>query len=147
MVIVAVCFDGVDDDALVEAARELLRSADRVEAWCAHGDEAQRLLQNVDERHHGPRHPPAHHRSLDAEQAEAIARRGAELLRRAGFTAAAKVLCGRDAGEAVAAASSVDIMLVVGAGHRSGTGPRSIGHVARFVIDHANGPVLVLRSY
>jgi nucleotide-binding universal stress UspA family protein len=137
----ALCFDGVDDDALVQAARPFLRHFDTIESWCAHGAEAEHLLLDVARRHHAPPHHPA----IDAEQAEAIARRGVERLQRCGLHAVARTLGGRDAGHALAAASAADVTLVLSAGHRAGTGPKSVGHVARFVIDHARGPVLLLR--
>jgi nucleotide-binding universal stress UspA family protein len=143
----AVCVDGIEDDRLIEAAKDVLSSCTRIEAWCAYGSEAERFVRDVIERHHGP-HPHAHdppHASLDAEQAEAIAERGAMLLTHAGFPATAKAFGGRDAGHAIADASNPDVLVVVAAGHRRDLGPKSIGHVARFVIDHARGPVLVLR--
>jgi len=39
-------------------------------------------------------------------------------------------------------------VIVIGAHHRGGplTGPASVGPVARYVLDHAAGPVLLLRS-
>jgi hypothetical protein len=88
MIIAAVCFDGVDDEVLIEAARIFLPSFERVEAWCGYGDSAERFMEEVADRHHGP--PPQHaprHISIDAEQADAIARHGVALLQRAGFEA------------------------------------------------------------
>jgi nucleotide-binding universal stress UspA family protein len=142
----ALCVDGVEDDVLVDAAKEALSACARVEAWCAYGAAAERLMQEILERHHGPRpHPPPGHPSLDAEQAEAIAGRGAALLAHAGLDARPRVLGGSDAGHAIAGASTGDVLLVLAAGHRREEGPKSVGHVARFVIDRARGPVLVVR--
>jgi len=145
MIAAAMCFDGVDDEALVDAAHELLACAGSVESWCGYGDAAERLLEDVAKRHHAPPHPP-HHATVDAEQAAAIAERGVALLQRAGFEAIARTFGGHDPGHALATASGPQYVLVLGAGHREGRGPKSVGHVARFVIDHAQGPVLLVRT-
>jgi hypothetical protein len=145
---VAICFDGVDDEALAAALPEFLRDAGPVESLCAYGDAAQRLVEQIAERHHGPAHPqhhPPHHRSLDEEQAAAIARHGCAILERHGVTATARTVGGSNAEHAIAEFSGPNVLLVLAAGHREGIGPRSVGHVARFVIDHARGPVTVLR--
>jgi hypothetical protein len=145
--IVAMCFDGVEDESLIEAARTFLPAFANVEAWCAYGDAAERMLDEIAERHHGPHPPhPTHGAALDAGQAKAIADRGVALLLRAGVAASARTFGGRDAGHALAAASGAEHVLVLLAGHREGSGPKSIGHVARFVVDHARGPVLLLRA-
>jgi hypothetical protein len=67
------------------------------------------------------------------------------MLGRAGFAAIAKTLGGRDPGHALAQASTADVTLVLAAGHGGGIGPKSVGHTARFVIDHARGPLVLLR--
>jgi nucleotide-binding universal stress UspA family protein len=143
----AVCFDGIDDAALAHACSAIVRACDTVEAWCAHADAAQQLLDRIVERHHGPPHPPhrRHGPSLDEEQAQAVASRAVALLARHGISAAARIIKGENAERALAEASAQDVVLVLAAGHRAGIGPRSVGHVARFVLDHARGPVLVLR--
>jgi nucleotide-binding universal stress UspA family protein len=145
MITAAICFDGVDDEALIESARAFLPTFAGIEAWCGYGDAAERFIQDVAKRHHGP-HPLHHpHTAIDAEQADAIARHGVALLLRAGFEAIPRTFGGRDPGHALAAASGPDYVLVLLAGHREGSGPKSVGHVARFVLDHAHGPVLLLR--
>jgi nucleotide-binding universal stress UspA family protein len=142
----ALCFDGVDDEALVDAASELLRGFVRLESWCGYGDAAERFIEDVAERHHAPHpHHPHDQRTIDAEQAEAIADHGVALLQRAAFSGAARTFAGRDPGHAIAEASDTETVLILGAGHRSGIGPKSVGHVARFIVDHARGPVLILR--
>jgi nucleotide-binding universal stress UspA family protein len=160
MAILALCVDGVRDELLVEAALPWTGHFARVEVWCAYGDAAARELEHLRERHGRPHHPPPHqppprHRPSspprhpepdpDREQAEAIAARAAGLLAARRVAANPRVLGGRDAGHAIAAASTPDIALFLAAGHRGGIGPKSIGHVARFVIDHAIGPVIVVR--
>lgn len=146
MITAAVCFDGVDDEALIEAARAFLPNVAYIEAWCAYGDAAERFIEDVAERHHGSHPPHPAHTVIDAEQADAIARHGVALLRRAGFEAIPQTFGGRDPEHALAAASGPDYMLVLLAGHREGSGPKSVGHVARFVLDHGHGPVLLLRA-
>lgn len=145
MAIAAVCFDGIDDDALVEAALPFLPAFSSVESWCAYGNEADRMLAEMLHRHHGPPHHPPHHADFDEEQARGIAERGCELLRRVGVSAMPHAIHARDAGHALAQASSPSVTLVLGSGHGRDSGPKSIGHVARFVLDHARGPVLLLR--
>jgi len=143
--IAALCFDGVEDEELVDAAKDVLAGCERIEAWCAYGDSAERLVAAALDRHHAPHPPPPGHANLDAEQASAIAARGREILADAGFTAAPRTLSGRDAGHALADASDPNVLLILASGHRRERGPKSVGHVARFVIDHARGPVLLLR--
>lgn len=144
----AVCLDGVQDDELVAIGVQWAARFEWVEVWCAYGDEAARELQELRERHGrppGPAPPHRRHEEVDREQAEAIVARGAELMRQAQIDARTRVLGGRDAGHALASASGPDVALFLAAGHRGGVGPHSIGHVARFVIDHARGPVIVAR--
>ncbi|HEY9084808.1 MAG TPA: hypothetical protein VIN40_02565 [Candidatus Tyrphobacter sp.] len=145
---VAVCFDGIEDGALAEAASPFLHGYSAVEAWCAYGEAAERLLEHVAERHHHAPPPPPpgpHHPSLDAEQAASIAAHGVALLQRLGIPASPQTLGGRDPGHALADASDPGVLLVLAAGHGDRVAPRSVGHVARFVVDHARGPTLLLR--
>ena len=141
MHVLAVCVDGVADEQLIAAAFAWQPLFDRLEVWCGYGDVAARELVHVRERHGraGGDNDP------DRVQAEALARRAAALLREQTIDAEARVFGGRDPGHAIAAASTADIALLLGAGHRGGVGPKSIGHVARFIIDHAAGPVIVVR--
>jgi len=142
----AICFDGIEDDALVAAALPWIAAFERVEAWCAYGDLAARELAYV-RRAHGRPPPPPHraHDEVDRRQAEAIAEGGVGLLRAAKVEVQSRILGGRDPGHALADASGPDITLFLAAGHRAGSGPASVGHVARFAIDHARGPLIVVR--
>jgi len=141
----AVCLDGVEDEALIAAALPWALRFDWVEIWCAFGDLAARELQHLRDRHGRPPPPPRRHDDIDREQAEAVAERGLALARLANLEAQARILSGRDPGHAIVAASGPDVALLLAAGHQGGVGPKSLGHVARFVIDHATGPVIVLR--
>ena len=143
----ALCVDGVDDEALISAAMPWISQAGRIEVWCGYGDEAARELEHIRERHGRP-HPPHHPHEDDVpdrEQAAAIAQAAVDLLRERGISATPRTLSGRDAGHAVAAATTREVAVLLGSGHRGGIGPKSIGHVARFIIDHATGPVIVLK--
>ncbi len=144
MKIAALCFDGDEDEELIDAALELLPAFERVEAWCAYGDYADQVLQEMEARHHAPHHPPRE--IADSEQAFAIAKHAVALLAKAGIDATPRGMSGRDPEHVLAEESGPERMLIMFAGHRRGVGPKSIGHVARFVLDHAKGPVLLLRS-
>ena len=148
MAVLAIALDGIEDERLIDAAIPWTSHFERVEVWCAYGDLAMRELEHQRERHGRPRpppHHPPHGPDPDRTQAEAIAAHGIELLGARGITATARVLGDRDPGHALAAATEPNVTVVLAAGHRGGIGPKSIGHVARFVIDHARGPVIVLR--
>jgi nucleotide-binding universal stress UspA family protein len=143
--IAAFCFDGVEDEELVNAGRSLLTCFSTIESLCAYGDAAEHLLSDVARQHHGAPHPRPHHQAIDAIAADGIARRGVSLLEDAGVSATPRTIGSIDPERALADASGSDRVLVLLSGHRGGVGPRSLGHVARFVIDHAHGPVLLLR--
>jgi hypothetical protein len=146
---IAVCIDGVEDENLVTASIPWATRFGEVEVLCAYGDVAERELQHARDRHGRPPPPPPHHDDMtfDREQAEAIAARGVELMSQQNVRAAARVITGRDPGHALASASGSGVALLLAAGHREGVGPHSVGHVARFVVDHARGPVIVLRLH
>jgi len=143
----AICLDGVADDELIAAALPWTVRFDSVELWCAYGELAGRELRHVRE-HHGRSpepHPPHGHDDVDQEQAEAVVARGAVLMRHAHIEPRVRTLPGRDARHAIVAASEPGTTLFLAAGHRGGVGPHSVGHVARFVIDHAGGPIILVR--
>jgi nucleotide-binding universal stress UspA family protein len=148
MQVLAVCVDGTRDEQLIAAAAAWKPLFARVEAWCGYGDVAARELEHLRERHGRPGPPPPKHHSEndpDRAQAQAIAQRAVALLREHGIEAQARIFEGRDPGHALAAASTAQTAVLLAAGHHGGVGPKSIGHVARFVIDHATGPVIVVR--
>ncbi len=149
LAVLALALDGIEDEGLIDAAMPWTSHFERVEVWCAYGDRAMRELEHQRELHGRPpppaNHHPPHGPDPDREQAEAIAARGIELLHARGITGTTRILGGRDPGHALASATEPNVTLLLAAGHRGGIGPKSIGHVARFVIDHARGPVIVLR--
>jgi nucleotide-binding universal stress UspA family protein len=51
---------------------------------------------------------------------------------------------GRVEREVVAAAEGADLLILARDGDRTRLGPRSLGPVSRFVVDHAPGPVLLV---
>jgi nucleotide-binding universal stress UspA family protein len=145
---IALALDGVDDEELIKRALPWIPRFEHVEVWCAYGDVALRELAHQRERygrHQPPPPPPPHGPDPDRAQAEAIAKRGVDLLHEQNIEATSRILGDRDPGHALAAATSQDVVLFLAAGHRGGIGPKSIGHVARFVIDHATGPVILIR--
>ena len=142
MKIAALCFDGDDDEALIEAARDILPVFECVEAWCAYGDYADELLDELEERHHAPHH---RHEIADSEQAFAIALHAVTLLAKIGIEAKPRCMSGPDPERALVDESASERVLILLAGHKGGIGPKSMGHVARYVLDHAKGPVLLLR--
>jgi hypothetical protein len=146
---IAVCIDGVEDENVITAAVPWVMLFGQVEVWCAYGDAAEREVQYARDRHSRPPPPRGHHdgASLDREQADAIARRGVALMAQQNVNAAARVISGRDAGHGLASGSGSDVALFLAAAHREGVGPHSVGHVARFVVDHARGSVIVVRLH
>jgi len=144
---IAVCVDGVEDENVIAAAIPWVSRFGEVEVLCAYGDVAGRELQHARDRHGRPPPPRPHHddETFDREQAEAIAARGVTLMAQQNVKAGARVISGRDAGHALAAASGSEVALLLAAGHREDVGPHSVGHVARFVVDHARGPLIVIR--
>jgi len=147
MEILAICIDGVEDEELIAAALLWTARFDSVEVWCAYGELAGRELRHVREHHGRPPEPPHSHRheDVDEEQAEAIVARGTALIRQANVQPRVRMLRGRDAGHAIVAACQPETTLFLAAGHGGGVGPHSVGHVARFVIDHALGPIILVR--
>jgi nucleotide-binding universal stress UspA family protein len=92
------------------------------------------------------RHPPPH---AAPEPLQAISERAAqELLAdariRLGRPARLEARRGRIEHEVVAAAESMDLLVLARAGDRRRPGPHSLGHAVRFVVDHAPCGVLLV---
>lgn len=84
------------------------------------------------------------------ERAHAVLATTTALLRARGLASeAAPVRVGEPGREICAAAATANVRLIVLSASRRlqpGPGPRSVGHTARFVVDHAPCPVLLVRG-
>jgi nucleotide-binding universal stress UspA family protein len=95
----------------------------------------------------GRRHPPPPGplppalRAISDDEARALL---AEARDRLGRDAALLVLRGRVEHEVVDAARDTDLLVLARDGDRRRPGPRSLGPPARFVVDHAPCPVLLV---
>src|SRR5215472_13060282 len=110
MKIAALCFDGDEDDALIEAARMLLPAFECVEAWCAYGDYVDQLLEEMEDRHHAPHH---RHEIIDSEQAFAVAKHAVTLLEKLGIVAMPRSMSGPDPEPALVEQSSSEHVLIL----------------------------------
>ena len=90
---------------------------------------------------HGPPAPPEPLRAISDEAAEALLADARERLGRAGRVERRR---GRVGHEVVAAAADADLLVLARDGDRSHAGPHSLGPAARFVVDHAPCPVLLV---
>ncbi len=146
------CVDGTNTEQVSRAVGTLLKAETRTIGVLYVTDIGPREeMQQQRERHLRPAHPPLP-RQEQMQQAEGTAAQeileegsrslgGAEMLQRTG----------RPEREIVQAALSwqADVIVVCSRATASGgppLGPKSVGHVARFVLDHAPCPVLLVRS-
>jgi nucleotide-binding universal stress UspA family protein len=90
---------------------------------------------------HGPPTPPEPLRAISDEAAEALLAEAGERLGRDARTERRR---GRIGHEVVAAADSMDLLVLARDGDRSRPGPRSLGPAARFAVDHAPCRVLLV---
>ncbi len=92
------------------------------------------------------RHPPPHAapEPLRAISDQAVQQLLAEAHTRLGRPATLQARRGRVEHEVVAAASSMDILVLARDGDRARLGPRSLGPTARFVVDHAPCRILLI---
>ncbi len=93
-------------------------------------------------RRRGP--PPPHEPPLSTISEDAARGLLSEARRRIGRPVAHELRRGRVEREVVSAAADADLLLMARDGDRSRLGPRSIGPHARFVLDHAPCPVLLV---
>jgi len=105
--------------------------------------------------HHGPPHPPdARTEMMDAAEEEtgrAMLRESHEEAARLGLSATVRLERGRPEQVVVTVAQETDVGLVVVFARElpethPRVGPPSVGHTARFVLDHAPTHVLLLRE-
>ncbi|MFJ4984248.1 universal stress protein [Streptomyces sp. NPDC088732] len=111
----------------------------------AHGAFAG-LLGRGHPRPHGPAHGWGRDPGTRMEEQAAVS--GRELLAaaadRLGRPCVRRELTGRVEREVVAAAEGADLLVLARDGDRSHLGPHSLGPAARFVVDHAPCPVLLV---
>jgi nucleotide-binding universal stress UspA family protein len=90
------------------------------------------------------RHGPDPGELADNVSAKAAQEILAEASQRLSSQSAHEIRRGRVEREVVAAAEDADLLIVARDGDRSRLGPKSLGHAARFVVDHAPCPVLLV---
>ncbi len=98
--------------------------------------------------------PPAHRAAIEAagqEHAHVVVRAATAALEARGLTAAQAVIRVGEPGRnlcAAAAEMNADLVVLFASRHsdRDSSGPASVGHTARFVVDHAPCPVLIIRT-
>ncbi len=144
------CLDGANAEQMSRAVGTLLRAETRTMAVLYVTDSGPEVqMEQQRERHLRPPHPPLPRRE-QMRRAEGMAAQeileegsrslgGAEMLRRTG----------RPEREVVQAATEwkADVIVICSRSSAGGPplGPKSVGHVARFVLDHAPCPVLLVR--
>jgi hypothetical protein len=92
-------------------------------------------------RGRGPEAAPEQLRSISEGAARALLADAAALL---GRSAEQVALRGRAEQEVVAAAERADLLVLSRDGDRARPGPKSVGHAARFVLDHVTCRVLLV---
>lgn len=147
---VLIAVSGSEPESFWGAVRDLLPAGSPIELVHVTDEGPRQELDLQFLRRPGhPRPPQVDERALAAERlgSEAIL---AEAKAHLGREATTFDVRGRPGREVVARAAATNAgLLVVAARGRSGpipAGPASVGHVARFVVDHAPCPVLVVRS-
>ncbi len=147
------CLDGSNIEQLSKAVSSMLR-ADALTIGLIHVIDSEPHGELERQRERFLSHPPLppHRRDqirqAETETAQEILQEGsrhfpnAELLRREG----------RPEREIVQSAAEwgADLIVICSRSPRGGgptIGPKSVGHVARFVLDHAPCPVLLVRAY
>ncbi len=150
--VILVAIDGSESDAFWSEVADLVPPASSILVLHVVDEGPRRELDIQFLRRPGHPRPP----DLDA-RATAAERRGSEAIlaeaaqRLDAVTGSVQTVwrAGRPEHEIVAAAAEADARLVVVAARpeveTARPGPHSVGHVARFVIDHAPCPVLLVR--
>ena len=146
------CLDGTNADS-VKRATEMLSAAEKPTLGILY-------VVDLGPRHEIGRHrerffrPPAPHGPREREMEEAEQRAAEDILAEGGqYLPDAETLTrqGRPEREIVNVAAEWHADLVIicpraDYGGRPAIGPKSVGHVARFVLDHAPCPVLLVRA-
>jgi nucleotide-binding universal stress UspA family protein len=132
-------------EATIAAAAELVPEAAEITLLHVTGGDAEALARGARSgllgRGRGPEGPPELMRSISEDAARALLGDAATLL---GRSAEQVALRGRAEQEVVAAAARADLLVLSRDGDPSRPGPKSVGHVARFVLDHVTCRVLLV---
>jgi nucleotide-binding universal stress UspA family protein len=131
--------------ATIAAAAEVVPAGAEVTLVHVTGGDAEALARGARSgllgRTRGSEAPPEQLRSISETAARALLADAAALL---GYSAEQVALRGRPEREVVAAAARADLLVMSRDGDRSRPGPRSVGHAARFVLDHVTCRVLLV---
>jgi hypothetical protein len=132
-------------EATIAAAADLMPPAAEVTLLYVAGAGAEALARGARSgllgRSRGPEGPPEQLRSISESAARALLADAAALL---GRSAGQVALRGRPEQEVVGAASRADLLVMSRDGDRARPGPKSVGHAARFVLDHVTCRVLLV---
>lgn len=129
-------------EACVDQARNVLRESDQVTLLHVAPSDVEAVAAGAIAGRLG-RHPPPHRpplRAISDEEASALL---AAARARLGREAALESRRGSPEREVVRAAAEHDLLVLARGGERR-LGPKSFGHEARFVVDHAPCQVLVV---
>jgi nucleotide-binding universal stress UspA family protein len=133
-------------EATVDAAAALLPAEATVELLHVAGD-AEAVLRAGRHGLLGRRPPPpGHHDPVSTASAEEAAALLADALARLGRDAATTARRGRAEEEVLDAVGDADVLVLARGGEPGHRGPKSIGHAARFVVDHAPCDVVLVRG-
>jgi nucleotide-binding universal stress UspA family protein len=130
------CADAARDLAPADAAIVLLHVSSDAVPGAAHGAYTGLLGRGDPERDPGPRLA-----ELATVSAAGLLAAAARRLGRPAVTVERR---GRVEREVVAAADGADLLILARDGDRARLGPKSLGPAARFVVDHAPCPVLLV---
>ena len=145
------CLDGTNVEQVSKAVSTMLRASTMTIGILYVTDTGpQEEMQRHRVRFLRPPHPPLPRREQMRQAEEASAREILEEGRRYLVGAETLQRTGRPERESVNSAADwhADVIVICSRSPRDGgpsLGPKSIGHVARFVLDHAPCPVLLVR--
>jgi nucleotide-binding universal stress UspA family protein len=146
------CLDGTNSEQVSKAVGALLRTETRIIGVLYVTDSGPEVqMERHRERFLRPPHPPLPRREQMRQAEEASAQEILEEGSRSLGGAERLWRTGRPEREIVQAAVEwqADVIVICSRSHQGGgplpPGPKSIGHVARFVLDHAPCPVLLVR--
>jgi hypothetical protein len=132
-------------EATIAAAAELVPPGAEVTLLHVTGAGAEALARGARSgllgRGRGPEGPPEQLRAISEGAARALLAEAAARLARGAEQVA---LRGRPEHEVVAAAARADLLVLSRDGDRARPGPKSVGHAARFVLDHVTCRVLLV---